>query len=129
MGLALNVHGHEWAEHFFRSGGVRPDIIDRVMAAWLTWRQIPVPEWLRPVVQQAHQPPVPPPKPGTYGNAAVAQAAQGVEAPQHYRSSSSTPSQPVESYPSTLPWRDQYPRYPSSSSTSIPTQPRPRSTA
>ena len=60
MGLARNAHGHEWGDLFWRSWGLRPDIIERVMAAWLTWRQIPVPEWLRPVVARAPQPPGPP---------------------------------------------------------------------
>ena len=44
MGLARNAHGHEWGDLFWRSGGLRPDTIDRVMAPWLTWQQIPVPE-------------------------------------------------------------------------------------
>ena len=42
------------------------------MAAYLTWRGIPPPRSLRPLVQRAQQPHVPPPQPGTYGNAAVA---------------------------------------------------------
>ena len=50
MGLARNAHGHKWGDLLWRIGGLRPDTIDRVMAAWLTWRQTPVPEWLRPVV-------------------------------------------------------------------------------
>ena len=126
MGLARNAHGHEWGKLFVRNGDLRPDTIDRVMAAWLTWRQIPVREWLRPVVEHAHQSPVTPPQPGTYGNAAVARAAQSVEIPAHYWSSSCTPSRPGESNPRALPWQDQPSRYPSSS---IRTQPRPRSTA
>ena len=129
MGLARNPHGHECRDLFFRSGGLRPDAVDSVIASWLTWRQIPVTEWLRPLVGRAHQPPVPPPQPGAYGNAAVAQAAQKDEAPANYWSSSSTPSRPGESDPSTIPCRDRHPRYPSSSSDFIRTQPRPRSTA
>ena len=99
------------------------------MGAWLTWRQIPVPEWLRPVVEWAHRPPLSPPQPGTYGNAAVARAAQTVAALPHYGSSFSSPSRPGESDHGAPPWREQYPRYPSSSSASIGTQPRLQSTA
>ena len=99
------------------------------MAAWNSWKQIPVPRWLRPVVEQAHQPPVPPGQPGAYKKAAVDQAAQNVEAPAHYWTCSETPSPPGDFNPSTLPWRDRYPRYPGSSSASIQTQPRPRDTA
>ena len=58
----------------------------------------------------------------------MAEAAQYIEAPPHY-SSSSILSRPGGSDPSTLPWRDQHPRYPGSSSASIRTQPRARSTA
>ena len=90
------------------------------MAARLTSTQIPVPEWLQPVVKRAHQPPVPRPQPGTYGNTAVAEAAQSVEAPAHHWSSSDT---------GTLPWRDRHPRYPRSASASIGTKPRLQSTA
>ena len=44
MGLARNAHGYEWGDPFWRSRGLRPDTINSVMAAWLTWRQISVPE-------------------------------------------------------------------------------------
>ena len=57
MGLARDAHGHEWRDLFWRRGGLCPDTIDRVMAAWLTWPQIPVPQWLRSVVARAQQPP------------------------------------------------------------------------
>ena len=67
----------------FRSGGLLPgDTIYRVMVAWLTWRRIPVPEWSRPVVEQAQQPAIPPPQSGAYGNAALAQASQASR-PRH----------------------------------------------
>ena len=130
MGLARSPHGQECRDLFFRSGGLRPgDTIFRVTAAWLTLRQITVPEWLSPVVERAHQPPFPLGQPGTYGNAAMAQAAQSVEALAHYWSSSSTPSPPGVSDPSTLPRRDQHHRNPSSSSACIRTQLRRQSTA
>ena len=61
IGLAQNAPGHEWADFFLRSGGLRPDTIDRVMAAWLTRQQIPVTEWLRLVVDRAQQRPLGPP--------------------------------------------------------------------
>ena len=130
MELPRNVHGHDWGDLFFRSGGLQPgDTIYRVIAAWLTWRQIPIPEWLQPVVERAKEPPLRRPQPGTYGNAAAARAARNVEAPAHYWSRSSTPSHPGESDPDTLPLQDQHPGYLSSSSKSIWTHPRPRSTA
>ena len=129
MRLARNACGHEWEDLFWQNGGLRPDIIDRVMAAWLTWRKIPVLEWLQPVVERAYQPPVPPPQPGTFGNVAVAQAAQSVAAPPQYGFSCSTPNRPGESDHGPPSLRDQYTRYPSSSSSSIWTQPRPWSTA
>ena len=54
MGLARNAHSHEWGDLFFRSGRLCPDdAIYTVMAAWLTWTQITVPEWLQPVVERA----------------------------------------------------------------------------
>ena len=112
------------------------------MAALLTCRHIPVPEWVQPVVQRAQQPPVPPPQGGTYGNAAMTQAAHNVEAPAHYWSSSNTASRPGDFHPSTLPWREAYPqycselpwryrqpRYPGLASASIRTQPRPQDTS
>ena len=42
------------------------------MAAYLTWRGIPPPRSLESLIQRTLQPHVPPPKPGTYGNAAIA---------------------------------------------------------
>ena len=42
------------------------------MAAYLTWRGIPPPRSLESLIQRTLQPHVPPPQPGTYGNAAVA---------------------------------------------------------
>ena len=68
------------------------DTIYRVIAAWLTWRQIPVHGYLQPVVKRAHQPAVPPTQPGTYGNPPVAQAAHNVETPAYYSSSANTTS-------------------------------------
>ena len=58
-----------------------------------------MPGWPRPVVERANQPPVTPPQPGTYGKAAVAQAAHSFEAPAHYWSSSDTPADQVTSTP------------------------------
>ena len=45
---------------------------ERLMAAYLTWRGIPPPRSLESLIQRTLQPHVPPPQPGTYGNAAVA---------------------------------------------------------
>ena len=50
------------------------------MAAYLTWRGILLPRGHVPVARRAQQPLVPPPQPGTYGNAAVARMmARGAE--------------------------------------------------
>ena len=49
-----------------------PGATDRLMAAYLMCRCIPPPRSLRLLAQRAQQPHVPPPEPGTYGNAAVA---------------------------------------------------------
>ena len=51
----------------------------------------------------------PPPQPGAFENAAVAQAAQNLESPAHYWSGSEAPSRPGASNPSTLPWWDRKP--------------------
>ena len=50
------------------------------MVAYLTWSGIPLPRSLVPVARRAQQPLVPPPRPGTYGNGAVARTmARGAE--------------------------------------------------
>ena len=49
-----------------------PGATERLMAAYLTWRGIPPPRSLESLIQRTLQPHVPPPQPGTYGNAAVA---------------------------------------------------------
>ena len=49
-----------------------PEATERLMAAYLTWRGIPPPRSLKSLIQRTLQPHVPPPQPGTYGNAAVA---------------------------------------------------------
>ena len=72
MGIARGAHGGEWEEFFHRGSTMTPGATRRLMAAYLTWRGIPPPRSLRPLVQRAQQPHVPPPQPGTYGNAAVA---------------------------------------------------------
>ena len=90
MGHARYAHSHDWGDLFWRNGGPGPDTIDRVMAAWLTWRQIPVPEWRRPVVARARQPAAPPPQPCTYGNADVPKVSQ----PRH--STDPAPASPAD---------------------------------
>ena len=57
------------------------------MAAYLTWQSIPLPRSLAALAWRAQQPQVPPPRPGTYGNAAVARIMAG-GARQHSSSSS-----------------------------------------
>ena len=71
MGIARGAHGAEWGDFFHRGGALTPGATGRLMAAYLTWRGIPPPRSLRSLVQRAQQPHVPPPQPGTYGNAAV----------------------------------------------------------
>ena len=72
MGMARGAHGAERRDFFRRGGALAPGATERLMAAYLTWRGIPPPRSLRSLVQRAQQPHVPPPQPGTYGNAAVA---------------------------------------------------------
>ena len=55
-----------------RGGAMTPRATERLMAAYLTWRGIPPPRSLESLMQRTLQPHVPPPQPGTYGNAAVA---------------------------------------------------------
>ena len=49
-----------------------PGATERLITAYLTWRGIPPPRSLHSLIQRTLQPHVPPPQPGTYGNAAVA---------------------------------------------------------
>ena len=72
MGIARGAHGAEWGDFFHRGGALTPGATERLMAAYPTWRGIPPPRSLRSLVQRAQQPHLPPPQPGTYGNAAVA---------------------------------------------------------
>ena len=72
IGIARGAYGGEWGEFFHRGGAMTPGATKRLMAAYLTWRGIPPPRSLELMAQRAQQPHVPPPQPGTYGNAAVA---------------------------------------------------------
>ena len=72
MGIARGAHGAEWGDFFHRGGAMPLGAIERLMAAYLTWRGIPPPGSLHSLIQRTLQPHVPPPQPGTYGNAAVA---------------------------------------------------------
>ena len=72
MGIARRAHGAEWGDFFRRGGAMTPGATERLMAAYLTWRGIPPPRSLESLIQRTLQPHVPPPQPGTYGNAAVA---------------------------------------------------------
>ena len=72
MGIVRGAHGDEWGEFFHRGGAMTPGGTERLMAAYLTWRGIPLPRSLQPLAQRPQQPRVPPPQPGKYGNAAVA---------------------------------------------------------
>ena len=72
MGIARGAHGAEWGVFFHRGGVMTPGATERLMAAYLTWRGIPPPRSLESLIERTLQPHVPPPQPGTYGNAAVA---------------------------------------------------------
>ena len=72
MGVTRGAYGAEWGDFFHRGGAPTPGATERLMAAYVMWRGIPPPRSLRSLVQRAMQPHVPPPQPGTYGNAAVA---------------------------------------------------------
>ena len=49
-----------------------PGATERLIVAYLKWRGIPLRRSLQPLAQRAQQLRLPPPQPGTYGNAAVA---------------------------------------------------------
>ena len=72
IGIARGTHGGELGEFFDCGGAMTPGATNTLMAAYLTWRGIPPPRSLQLMAQRAQQPHVPPPQPGTYGNAAVA---------------------------------------------------------
>ena len=72
MGIVRGAHGGKWGDYFHCSGTMTPGATHRPMAAHLTWRGIPLPRSPQPLARRAQQPHVPPPRPGTYGNAAVA---------------------------------------------------------
>ena len=76
-GVLRGTHGHEWGDFFRRSGGLVKGAPERLMAAYLTWRGMPLLRRLVPVPRRAHQPLVPQPQPGTYGNASVARMTGG----------------------------------------------------
>ena len=88
MGVVCGAHVHEWGDSSRRSRGMVERAPERLMAAYLTVKGIPLPRKLVPVARRAHQPFVPPPQPGTYGNAAVATITAG--GAQHHSSSTST---------------------------------------
>ena len=71
-GIACGTDDQEFGEFFCRSGGMTEGAPDRVMAAYLTWRWIPLPGRLVPVACRARQPLVPLPQPGTYGRPTAA---------------------------------------------------------
>ena len=87
MGVVRGAHGNEWGDFFHRSGALVEGAPERLMAAYLTWRGIPLPRSLVPVARRAQPPLVPPPRPGTYGNATVAWMIAG--GARHHRSSTS----------------------------------------
>ena len=87
MGVVRGAHGGERGIFFHGSGALIEGAPERLMAAYLTWRGIPVPRSLAPLARRARQPHVPAPRPGTYGNAAVARMMAG--GARHQSSSSS----------------------------------------
>ena len=77
MGIARGAQGHEGRDFFRRSGSMTEGAPKRLMAAYLTWRGIPLARRLVPVAHRAQQPLVPAPQPGTYGNASVIRMTAG----------------------------------------------------
>ena len=72
MGFARGAHGAEGGDFFHRGRAMTPGATKRLMVAYPTWRGIPPPRSLKSLIQRTLQTHVPPPQPGTYGNAAVA---------------------------------------------------------
>ena len=82
MGFVRRSHGHEWGEVLCRSWGLHPgNATQRLIPAWKTWRQIPVPKWLQPVVTLANQLLVPP-----VTTVDLLQCGSGQGGPEHHRS-------------------------------------------
>ena len=104
MGIVRGAHGGEWGDFFHRSGAVNPGATERLMAAYLTWRGIPLPLNLQPMARRAQQPHVPSPRPGTNGNAAVARMMPEVP------DTTAPPSPPGEPRPSPAPRPDSAPQ-------------------
>ena len=77
MGVVCGAHGNKWGDFFQRSGGLFEGAPERLMAAYLTWRGIPLPRSLVPVGRRAKQPLVPTRRPGAYSNAAMAKMLAG----------------------------------------------------
>ena len=88
MGVVRGTYGGECGDFFHGSGALTEGAPERLMAAYLTWRGIPLPCSIAPLALRAQRPHVPPPRPGTHGNAAVARMLAG--GAQHHSSSSST---------------------------------------
>ena len=72
MGIVRGAHGDEWGDFLHCSGAMTPGATERLMAAYLKWRGIPLLSSLQPLARRAQQPHIPSPRPGPYGNAAVA---------------------------------------------------------
>ena len=93
MGIGRGTHGGKWGEFFHRGVVMTPGTTESLMAAYHTWRGIPLPRSLQPLAQRAQQPRVPPPQPGTYGNVAVARMiARGTQLDSSSSSSQRTAS-------------------------------------
>ena len=56
MGIVRGAHGGEWGTFFGRSGAMTAGATERLIAAYLTWRGIPLPRSLQPWAQRAQQP-------------------------------------------------------------------------
>ena len=64
MGIVRGAHGGEWGDFFHRSGAMTEGATERLMAASVTWRGIPLPRSLQPLARRAQQPHVPLPRSG-----------------------------------------------------------------
>ena len=65
MGIICGAHGNERGNFFHCSGGLVERAPERLLAAYLTWRGVPLLCSLVPVARRAQQPLVPPPQLGT----------------------------------------------------------------
>ena len=52
MGIVRSAHGGKWGDFLHHSGAMTPGATERLMAAYLTWRGIPLPRSLQPLARR-----------------------------------------------------------------------------